>query len=193
MRPRFFRSPAELRAWLENHGSAKELLVGFHKKHTAKPSITWPEAVDEALCFGWIDGVRKSLGENSYTIRFTPRKPKSTWSLVNINRVSELTAQGRMRPTGLEAFRARQEGRSGTYSYEQRDARFDPAYERKLRANKRARAFFESQAPSYRRAAAWWVMSAKREETRLRRLGVLIESSVNGSTVPPLTPPSNKR
>ena len=180
MRPRFFRSPAELRAWLENHGSAKELLVGFHKKHTAKPSITWPEAVDEALCFGWIDGVRKSLGENSYTIRFTPRKPKSTWSLVNINRVSELTAQGRMRPTGLEAFRARQEGRSGTYSYEQRDAPLDPAYERRLRANKRARAFFESQASSYRRAAAWWVMSAKKEETRLARLEKLIADSAKG-------------
>ena len=153
--------------------------------------MTWPEAVDEALCFGWIDGVRKSIDETSYAIRFTPRKTRSTWSAVNIRRVQELTAQGRMRPAGLRAFAARVEGKSGIYSYEQRDvAELGDPYERQFRANSAAWDFFQAQAPSYRKAAIWWVVSAKKEETRQRRLTALIDDSAAGRRIASLTPPS---
>jgi uncharacterized protein YdeI (YjbR/CyaY-like superfamily) len=189
VKPVFFRTPSELRSWLEqHHDDAAELLVGFHKRASGKPSITWPEAVDEALCFGWIDGVRKGIDDASYTIRFTPRKPSSNWSLRNIERVAELTAQGLMRPAGLAAFEARREEKSGIYSHEQRRAaKLDAAQERHFRDNAKAWDFFEAQPPSYRRAAVWWVVSAKREETRLRRLATLIEDSERGRTVKPLT------
>jgi uncharacterized protein YdeI (YjbR/CyaY-like superfamily) len=153
--------------------------------------MTWPEAVDEALCFGWIDGVRKSIDETSYANRFTPRKTRSTWSAVNIKRVQELVAQGRMRPVGLRAFAARAEGKSGIYSYELQDAvRLGVAYERQFQANSAAWGVFQAQAPPYRKAATWWVVSAKKEETRQRRLTALIDDSAAGRRIASLTPPS---
>jgi len=167
------------------------LLVGFYKRGSGKPSITWPESVDEALCFGWIDGVRRSLDGDGYTIRFTPRKPRSTWSAVNTKRASELIAQGRMRPAGLEAFEKRTGERSGTYSYEQRHtARLDEVYEQQFRANRKAWDYFQAQAPWYRRTAIWWVVSARREETRLKRLATLIAESERGRSIGPLSRPS---
>jgi len=180
--PTFFAAPADFRAWLEkHHRTEQELLVGFYKKGSGLPSITWPESVDEALCFGWIDGVRKSLGEDSYTIRFTPRKPGSTWSAVNVGRVQELTRLGRMRPAGLEAFEKRSEAKTGTYAYEQKeDAKLEKAEEKQLRADKAAWEFFQSQPAWYRRTAIWRVVSAKKEETRKKRLAKLIEESAAG-------------
>jgi uncharacterized protein YdeI (YjbR/CyaY-like superfamily) len=191
MKPRFFAGPEEFRAWLEdNHHAATELLVGFHKKGSGKPSITWPESVEQALCFGWIDGVRRSLGDDSYTIRFTPRRSSSTWSRVNLEKVEELKSRGLMRPAGLRAYDERREARTGIYSYEQREAAALPGeYEERLRANPAAWEFWTSRPPSYRKAAVWWVVSAKREETRERRLTRLIDDSQEGRTVPPLTPP----
>jgi uncharacterized protein YdeI (YjbR/CyaY-like superfamily) len=186
-----FAEPADLRAWLEeNHDRASELWVGFHKRGTGRPSITWPESVDEALCFGWIDGVRKSLGPESYVIRFTPRKPRSTWSAVNIKRAQELAAEGRMRPAGLKAFEARTDDRSAIYAYEQRHAaKLDPEQEREFRSNAKAWEWFQSRPPWYRKTAIWWVVSAKREETRARRLRTLIEDSAQGRTIRHLTRP----
>jgi uncharacterized protein YdeI (YjbR/CyaY-like superfamily) len=188
--PVFFADQGEWRRWLEkNHATATELWVGLHKKGSGKPSITWPEAVDEALCFGWIDGVRQSIDATSYKNRFTPRRPGSNWSAKNVNRVRELIDLGLMRPAGLMAFEVRKAEKSGVYSYEQRHlARLEPADEKKLRANRKAWSYFQASAPSYRKAAIWWVVSAKREETRLRRLEQLISNSEQGRTVPPLTP-----
>jgi len=193
--PTFFATASEFRAWLEeHHREARELWVGFYKKGSGKPSITWPEAVDQALCFGWIDGVRKSIDDVAYANRFTPRRARSAWSAVNVKRVEELTKLGLMRPAGLEAFAQRTEDRSGTYSYEQRDAaRLEPSYEREFRANEKAWEFFRAQPPWYRRAATWWVVSAKKEETRLRRLATLIDDSEHGRTVRPLTPPTKRQ
>ncbi len=162
--------------------------MGFHKKNSALPSITWPEAVDAALCFGWIDGIRKSLNEASYTIRFTPRKADSTWSAVNIKRVQELTRLGLMQPSGLQAFQQRKEENSRKYSYEQRrNAQLDAASEQRFRANKKAWDFFQRQAPWYRRTATFWVMSAKKEETRRKRMARLMQDSAQARTIPPLT------
>lgn len=187
MKPTYFRSSDHFRRWLENnHATARELLVGYFKKASGRPSITWPESVDEALCFGWIDGVRKSVDAVSYTIRFTPRRAGSVWSTVNVRRVEFLTAEGRMRPAGRKAFAARLENKSGIYSYEQRRAELDEPYAGILRANAAARAFFESQPPSYRKAAVWWVVSAKKEETRLKRLATLIEDSAAGRRIGPM-------
>jgi uncharacterized protein YdeI (YjbR/CyaY-like superfamily) len=194
MKPRFFKTRADLRAWFErHHETATELWVGYHKKASRKPSITWPESVDEALCFGWIDGVRQGIDEDSYANRFTPRKPKSTWSAINVKRARELIDLGLMRPKGQAAFEARQENRTGIYSYEQRPPDLPPQYERKLRANERAWEFWRSVAPSYRKAATWWVISAKREDTRERRLATVIESSAKGERVPPLAGPRSAR
>jgi uncharacterized protein YdeI (YjbR/CyaY-like superfamily) len=192
--PTFFATPQEFRAWLEdNHETATELLVGYQKKGSGKPSITWPESVEEALCFGWIDGVRRSLDHESYTIRFSPRKPNSTWSRVNLEKVEELRRRGRMRPAGLRVHEGRREARAGVYSYEQREAAELPAeYEERLRANLAAWDFWTARPPSYRRAAVWWVVSAKKEETRERRFARLIEDSASGRTVPPLTPPGKR-
>jgi uncharacterized protein YdeI (YjbR/CyaY-like superfamily) len=192
--PTFFATPADFRAWLEeHHASAAELLVGFHKKGSGRPSITWPEAVDQALCFGWIDGVRRSIDDDSYSIRFTPRMPTSTWSAVNVARVEELARQGLMHPAGLEAFARRSPERTATYSYEQRAAAaLDPEQERRLRADAAAWAFFQAQPPWYRRAATWWVVSAKREETRERRLARLIEDSAAARPIGPLTRPGSR-
>jgi uncharacterized protein YdeI (YjbR/CyaY-like superfamily) len=193
MKVRFFRSPAHFRTWLaRHHGVARELWVGYHKRGSGKPSITWPESVDESLCFGWIDGIRKRVDEESYTIRFTPRRPASVWSAVNIGRVRKLAEEGRMQPAGLKAFQARRENRSGVYSYERRPESLEEPYQGMLRKNEAAWAFFQAQSPSYRKAATWWVLSAKREETRLGRLARLIENSASGRPIPPLTrrPPS---
>ena len=184
MKPTFFKTPSDLRKWLEKyHDRERELLVGFYKKDSGKPSITWPQSVDEALCFGWIDGIRRSVDDLSYTIRFTPRRKRSTWSAVNIERVGELTKQGLMMPRGLEAFAARQENRSGIYSYEQRSPELPDPYRRLFKKNKAAWNFFEAQRPSYRRAANWWVLSAKKEDTRLKRLDKLIDYSALEETI----------
>ena len=195
MEPVFFATPAEFRDWLaRHHEDVPELLVGFHKKASGKPSVTWPEAVDEALCFGWIDGVRRSLGEESYTIRFTPRRPRSTWSAVNIERAQELQVEGRMAPAGLRAFEARREDRSAIYAYEQRRApKLAPEQEREFRANAAAWEYFRSQPPGYRKTAIWWVVSAKRDETKRKRLGTLIDDSAAGRTLRQLTPPGKRR
>jgi uncharacterized protein YdeI (YjbR/CyaY-like superfamily) len=185
MKPKFFPSPSAWHAWLdEHHEKQDELLVGFYKVGSGKASITWPEAVDGALCFGWIDGVRKSLGESSYVIRFTPRRAKSVWSAVNIKRVAELSASGLMRPRGVQAFELRTGNRSEIYAYEQRKgAKLEGAYEKQFRANQKAWKFFQAQPPWYQRTASWWVISAKKEETRLKRLGLLIEDSENARTI----------
>jgi uncharacterized protein YdeI (YjbR/CyaY-like superfamily) len=190
MEPTFFATPDEFRAWLqEHHATASELLVGFHKKDSGRPSITWPQAVDQALCFGWIDGVRRRIDDASYSIRFTPRKARSTWSAVNVRRVGELTAEGLMHPAGLAAFERRSADRTAIYSYEQRrGAELDAEQKRRFRANERAWAWFEAQPPSYRRTATHWVISAKRAETTERRLERLIADSAAGRPMPPLTP-----
>jgi uncharacterized protein YdeI (YjbR/CyaY-like superfamily) len=193
MKPTFFRTPSEFRTWLErNHDKAPELLVGFYKKSSGKPSITWPESVDEALCFGWIDGVRRTIDDESYAIRFTPRRARSNWSAINVKRVAELTKLGRMRPAGLKAFEARDPKPSGLYSYEQRNKwqKLAAAYEATLKANKAAWTFFRSQAPWYQRTASLYVMSAKKEETRLRRLATLIDESAHERRIGPLRRPA---
>jgi uncharacterized protein YdeI (YjbR/CyaY-like superfamily) len=185
----YFRSPAALRAWFaKNHAKATELWVGYYKKGTGEPSVTWPESVDEALCVGWIDGVRKSVDADRYKIRFTPRKPGSIWSAVNIKRAQALIAEGRMRPAGLTAFEARKENRSGVYSYEQREAQLPEPYAGLLRKNKAAAEFFDAQPPYYRKAMAWYVVSAKKEETRLRRLEEVIAASAAGRRIEFMTP-----
>jgi len=190
-KPVFFSTPAQFLAWLEaHHQQRRELWVGFYKRSSGRPSITWPESVDEALCFGWIDGIRKSLDDMSYVIRFTPRKPQSTWSAVNIRRAKELIRLGRMRPAGLGALRARADGKSAMDSCEQRKtARLTTPEVRQFQTNTRAWAFFTTRPPSYRRTAAYWVISAKREETRARRLAILIDDSAHGRTIAPLTRP----
>jgi uncharacterized protein YdeI (YjbR/CyaY-like superfamily) len=191
MKPRFFPTPPDFRAWLEsNHAKATELLVGFHKKATGTPSITWPESVDEALCFGWIDGVRRSLGDAAYTIRFTPRRPTSIWSAINVARVAELTKLGRMREAGLRAFAARTPERTGIYAFERKErAKLSKAQERRLRAHRRAAAFFDSQPPGYRATALHWVVSAKQAETQERRLSRLIADSTAGRRIAQLRRP----
>jgi uncharacterized protein YdeI (YjbR/CyaY-like superfamily) len=193
--PHFFASPNEFRAWLEeHHDKASEVLVGYHKKHTGRPSMTWTESVREALCFGWIDGIRRSLGDESSTIRFTPRKPNSNWSSLNVRHVEELIREGRMTPAGLAAFEARKPDRTGVYSYEQRhSARLDAEQEKRFRADPKAWGFFEAQPPGYRQTAIFWVVSAKREETRARRLETLIADSAAGRRLAQLTPPGRKR
>jgi uncharacterized protein YdeI (YjbR/CyaY-like superfamily) len=191
MEPTFFATPAEFRAWLErHHADARELLVGFHKKGSGRPSITWQESVDEALCFGWIDGVRRSIDADSYSIRFTPRQKRSIWSAANIKRARELLELGRMTPAGLAAFEARTDDRSAVYSHEQRKAaQLEPEQQARFEAEPAAWEWFQRQAPWYRRAALHWVTSAKRPETRERRLDALIADSAAGRTVKPLTRP----
>jgi len=182
METRLFTTPAEFRAWLvENHATATELGVVFFRKDSGKPTMTWSQAVDEALCFGWIDGVVRRLDETSRVQRFTPRKPTSNWSAVNIKKVAELTAQGRMTPAGLAAFERRQASPSGVYSYEnRRHAALDPRREALFRSAEKAWGFFSTQAPSYRQLSIYRVMSAKREATRDSRLANLIEVSAQG-------------
>ena len=172
MNARFFKSPADFRAWMEKHHAvAIELLVGFHKVESGKPSITWPQSVDVALCFGWIDGVRKRIDEVSYSIRFTRRKPGSIWSAVNTRRVPELEKLGLMHDAGRAAFARRDEKKTAIYSYESRhQAVFDQEIEAMLRANRKAWEFFQAQPPGYRKVITYWVMNAKKEETRRRRI-----------------------
>lgn len=191
MKPIFFKTPLDFRKWLEkNHDKETELLVGFYKTGSGRQSITWPESVDQALCFGWIDGVRKSIDEESYMIRFTPRKKNSIWSAVNTRKIEELKEKGLMMPAGLEAFRHRKEERSSVYSFENKDKGLDADSVKKFKANKKAWDFFQAQAPSYIRAASWWVVSAKKKETKSKRLQQLIEDSLNGKRLAMLSRPS---
>jgi uncharacterized protein YdeI (YjbR/CyaY-like superfamily) len=177
----YFASPAAFRKWLqENHAVETQLWVGFHKKGTGRPSLTWPESVDEALCFGWIDGIRKRVDEDRYTIRFTPRKPTSIWSAINIARVKELTRRRLMKPAGLAAFARRDEKRSAIYAYENRPKALAPQYEKELRKNAKAAAFYDALPPAFKKLMAFWVMSAKQEETRQKRLARLIAASAAG-------------
>jgi uncharacterized protein YdeI (YjbR/CyaY-like superfamily) len=186
MTPTAFASAAAFRAWLEEHGGdTPELPLRLFKVHARDRGLTYKEALDEALCFGWIDGVRRSLDADSFSVRFTPRKPRSRWSAVNVRRAKELVAEGRMRPPGLAAFEARTADSAG-YSFESRPAELPPAFTKRFRANASAWAWFQAQAPWYRRTCAFWVMSAKREETRESRLAALVESSARGIPVPPL-------
>lgn len=176
-----FRTPAELRRWFaRHHETHEELILVYHKVGSETPSVTWPQSVDEALCVGWIDGIRRSMGPLRYSIRFTPRRPKSVWSAINVRRVSELEAEGRMQAAGLKVFAARGEKHAVGYSYQRRDAAFSPGFLARLKKNKAAWKFFESRAPSYRRLMAYWVMSAKQEATRERRLERLLAACVAG-------------
>ena len=187
--PRFFANPAAWRRWLDaHHASATELWVGFHKRATGRPSLTWPEAVDQALCYGWIDGIRRRIDDERYAIRFTPRRKGSVWSVVNLRRVAELSAAGLMRPAGLAAHAGVRESR--IYSYEQRKAAsFPPAMARRFRSAAEAWRFFQAQPPSYRQPATWWVVSAKKPETRERRLATLIADSAAGRRIRHLARP----
>lgn len=185
-KPTYFRRAADFRAWLSrNYGSKRELLVGFHKVGSGKASMTYPEALDAALCFGWIDGIRRSLGATSYTIRFTPRKPDSIWSAVNLRHVTRLRVAGLMHPHGLEVFLGRDRARAKLYSFENGPRRLSPEFARALKADRAAWTWFRAQTPTYRRVTTWWVMSAKKKETRARRLAVLIASSARGAKAPP--------
>ena len=184
----FFATPQDLRDWLtDNHLGKQELWVGYYKKSTGIPSITWPESVDQALCFGWIDGIRKRIDDESYMVRFTPRKAKSHWSNVNLRRIKELKEQGLVLKEGLEAFNRRTPEKTANASYEQNKITLDPKFEKAIKKNKKAWHFFsEKLAPSYRKQAVWWIMSAKKEETKARRLRILIESSEKETLIPPL-------
>lgn len=184
MNPRFFRSSADFRRWLEkNHASASELWLGMYKAASGKRGISYKQALDEALCFGWIDGVRKRLDDDSFVQRFTPRRAKSYWSAVNTKRVGELTKAGRMHAAGLAAFERRDKSATRRYSFEREHAVLDAAAERQFRANNKAWTYFESEAPWYRRVVTHWVTSAKKEETRQRRLETLIEDSAAGRRI----------
>jgi uncharacterized protein YdeI (YjbR/CyaY-like superfamily) len=178
---KYFKSQTEFRKWLKkNHATARELWVGYYRTKSQQPSITWPESVDQALCFGWIDGIRKSIDDSRYIIRFTPRRSGSIWSAVNIKRVRELVGKGLMQASGTAAFNVRKENKSGIYSYDQRTAELVGPYERRLKQNKPAWNFFYAQAPSYRKAIVWWIVSAKQKATRLKRLQKLMEESARG-------------
>ena len=187
MKPLFFETPAKFRKWLEkNHLTVDEQWVGFYKVGSGKPSITWPESVEQALCFGWIDGLRKSIDEESYRIRFTPRRPTSKWSRVNIQKVQELTDAGLMKPEGLAAFERRT---NANYSFELEEAKFSPEYQKIFESNRKAWNYFQKQIPSYKKTATRWVLSAKQEETRLRRLTQLITDSEAEQYIKPLRRP----
>ncbi len=180
-RLKFFKSGTDFRRWLEkNHSSADELWVGFYRKDSGKGGITYAQALDEALCYGWIDGIRKKLDDISFTTRFTPRKPNSVWSNVNVAHVSRLTQEGRMMPPGIAAYEKKTDARTGVYSFERETASLHPAMVREFRKNRQAWKFFEAQPPYYRRLAAWYVISAKRQETRDMRLKRLIDDSARG-------------
>ena len=189
-----FSSQEEFRKWLvKNHAAASELFVGFHKKSSGKKGATYSEALDEALCFGWIDGVRRSIDADSYMIRFTPRKPKSIWSLVNVRHVERLQKAGKMAEPGLKAFALREKHRTGIYSFEQKRPGLSAKFKKLFRANGPAWEFFSRQAPWYQRTAGHWVVRAKQEETRLRRFAKLVEVSVNGQRLDQLTPKAERK
>ena len=187
MSPLFFPTQSDLRKWFEkNHNKADELWIGYYKKATGKPSITHQEAVDEALCFGWIDGIRKSIDEKSYKNRFTPRRKGSNWSAVNIKRIKELIKLGLVKPAGLEAFKKRDIKKTNQYSFEQNKIKMPLEFEKKIKANKKAWDYFQKLPPSAKKPSIWWIVSAKKEETKLRRLNILIQCSEEGRKIPPL-------
>lgn len=189
----FFDTQAAFRKWLEkNHKEKNELWVGFYKKASGKRSIDWPQSVDEALCFGWIDGIRKSIDDESYKIRFTPRKEKSIWSAKNLKRIEELKELSLVSPAGLEIYNKRDPKYSSIYSFEQKIIKLDKNYEADFKKNKIAWEFFNSTVPSYKKPAVHWVMSAKQNETRLRRLNILIQCSEKGEKIPMLKRPGDK-
>lgn len=191
--PRFFASPAEFRAWLgENHESVHEMVVGYYKKASGKPSITWSESVDEALCFGWIDGVRRSLDPESYSIRFTPRQLRSIWSNVNVAKVQAMLQAGRMMPAGIAAWEKRDPAKPGVYAFEREAAAFDTDAEQRFRRHRAAWRFFQDQPPGYRRLVTHWVVSAKRADTRERRLAALIDYSARRERLPQTSRPKPK-
>ena len=184
MNPKFFPTPTAFHKWLAaNHDKSKELWVGFYKKSSGKPSIDWPQSVDEALCFGWIDCIRKTIDEESYKIRFSPRKPGSVWSAVNMRNVERLIKEKRMTPAGMTAWAARKEYRSGIYAYEQRSPELVEPYAKEFKRHKAAWKFFQAQPPGYRKLMNWYVVSAKQEETRLKRLKQLIAKSAQGERI----------
>ena len=184
MDPLFFKTAKAFRKWLSNnHGTEKELWVGYYKKATKLPSMTWSESVDEAICFGWIDGLRKKIDEQSYKIRFTPRNPRSHWSAVNIEKVKRLTQLGLMQPAGIEAFKKIENSNSKKASYEQQAVTLHPDFEKQIKRHPKAWVYFDKLAPSYKKATIHWVMSAKQEATKLRRLAVLIKSSEEGKKI----------
>jgi uncharacterized protein YdeI (YjbR/CyaY-like superfamily) len=186
-KPIFFASPEDFYAWLEQHHETEaEVYVGFYKQHTGKRAMTWSESVDQALCFGWIDGRANRIDDDRYMQRFTPRKPGSNWSKVNVEKVAKLKEAGKMRPAGLAAFEQRSDAKTGVYSFERENAELPPEYEERLRANPAAAEYFDRRPPWYRRTAIHWIVSAKREETRLRRLAQLIEDSAAGVDIKPL-------
>ncbi|MDF2437251.1 MAG: bacteriocin-protection protein [Bacteroidota bacterium] len=186
--PVFFKKGSDFRKWLDkNHLKKTELLVGFYKIGSGKPSMTWSESVDEALCYGWIDGIRRSIDKESYCIRFTPRKPKSIWSAVNINKMAILEKAGLLKPAGIAAFEKREESRSKVYAYEKAPAVLDPEFEKQFRKNKKAFAYFNSLSPSIQRVSVHWVMSAKQEKTRKSRMEALIRDSEAGRKIKPLS------
>ena len=186
-KPKFFKTSAALNKWLQaNYKKKDELIIGFYKVSSGKKSITPLEALDEMLCFGWIDGIRHKIDEESYQNRYTPRKTNSTWSQVNIKKVKELIKQGRMQPAGMEAYNSITKKRINKYSFEQKEIKLEPEYERKFKKDKKAWEFFQNQPPSYRKPALWWVVSAKQEETRRRRLDTLIKDSNEGLRINPL-------
>jgi uncharacterized protein YdeI (YjbR/CyaY-like superfamily) len=192
--PTFFRTPAALRRWFSaHHATSAELWIGFYKKDSGRGGVVYRQALDEALCFGWIDGMVRRVDEASYMQRFTPRRPRSTWSAVNIAKVNALIAEGRVQPAGLAAFERRTPDRSVVYSYEQRQAAvLSPAERRAVKADPAAWSFFEARPPSYKRTVAWWIQSAKTAETRQRRLALLIDCSARGRLVPPFIPRPQK-
>ena len=180
----FFSTQKDLRKWFEkNHKKEKELFVGYYKISSGKPSVTWSESVDEALCFGWIDGIRRSVDEESYCIRFTPRNPKSNWSAVNIKKVKDLTKLGLMKPEGLKAFDFCKEAKSKIYAYENPEVLFDKSSEKLFKANNKAWVFYQTTTPTYRKVTTRWVMSAKQESTRLKRLNELITDCAAGRNI----------
>ena len=182
---KFFKTQNDFRKWLEkNHNKSNELWVGYYKKSSGKPSIDWPQSVDEALCYGWIDGIRKSIDGESYKIRFTPRKHGSIWSAVNLKRAKELIELGLMKSAGLEAFNKKDDKKINRYSFERENVKLDIEYEKKFKFNPKSWKFFQTMPPSYKKTTIWWVMSAKQEETRLKRLNILIRCSEAGDKIP---------
>jgi uncharacterized protein YdeI (YjbR/CyaY-like superfamily) len=192
--PQFFPTPKHFRDWLhEYHASERELIVGFYRKGSSMPSITWPESVEEALCYGWIDGVRHKLDDDSYTIRFSPRKTTSIWSKINLATIERLIAAGRIAPAGLKVYEARDKARTSLYSFEREASTLTPGEEKRLRKNAKAWNFFASQVPSYKKPAIWWVVSAKQEATREKRLTTLIDCSAKRLKIPQLRRPTEKQ
>jgi uncharacterized protein YdeI (YjbR/CyaY-like superfamily) len=192
--PQFFPTPKHFRDWLhEHHASERELIVGFYRKGSSMPSITWPESVEEALCYGWIDGVRHKLDDDSYTIRFSPRKTTSIWSKINLATIERLIAAGRIVPAGLKVYEARDKARTSLYSFEREASTLTPGEEKRFRKNAKAWNFFASQVPSYKKPAIWWVVSAKQEATREKRLTTLIDCSAKRLKIPQLRRPTDKQ